>query len=643
MPAIKAAATEVPTAFKETVGNRVTLYQDAHVPEDTFIPDVSVEGGTYHKHNCAWQEVYRRVEEAQHFIYIAGWSVWSALHLVREGPQAAGSLTLGELLKKKADEGVTVLVLVWNELMSMDSKALNKLLATTQTGLLNTHDEETSNFFEHSRVLCKLALRHGWGVTTLGNITALTSVLGFTAKEAVFTHHQKTIACDAPSHVPGKRRLVAFVGGLDLTTGRYDTQDHPLFRTLGTLHHGDFYQGYGAYDATLGPRQPWHDVHAFLEGPIAYDVITNFEQRWKRQASQHVDRLLDLTTLPLLSVEEQQATEPGSWNCQLFRSIDNFSAVLPEPGVERGIYEAYIHHIHRAQRFIYIENQYFLGSSQEWQGFDEKKWNVECKHRIPAELAAKVVTKINAGERFTVYIVLPMHPEGVPEDPAMQAILHWQYKTVQFMYGHIAKALQECGPEGAVPTDYLNFYFLGQREPGVVPDIPANCNKRQAKQLVSRRHMIYVHCKLMIVDDEYLIIGTANINERSMAGDRDTEICVGVHQPDFHVTEGVLPQGQVSGFRLSLWGEHTGVCEEIFHAPDSLECVRRVNAIAESNWMVYAGEEVQPMPSHLCKYPYAIAADGALEPVQPCFPDMEEFHSAIIGAPQAAIPNLLTT
>lgn len=31
-----------------------------------------------------------------------------------------------------------------------------------------------------------------------------------------------------------------------------------------------------------GPRQPWHDLHCKIEGPAAYDVLTNFEQRWRK-------------------------------------------------------------------------------------------------------------------------------------------------------------------------------------------------------------------------------------------------------------------------------------------------------------------------------------------------------------------------
>lgn len=38
---------EVIACPQETQGNRVTLYQDAHVPDDTFIPDVAVDGGVW--------------------------------------------------------------------------------------------------------------------------------------------------------------------------------------------------------------------------------------------------------------------------------------------------------------------------------------------------------------------------------------------------------------------------------------------------------------------------------------------------------------------------------------------------------------------------------------------------------------------
>ena len=59
--------------------------------------------------------------------------------------------------------------------------------------------------------------------------------------------------------------------------------------------------------------------------------------------------------------------------------------------------------------------------------------------------------------------------------------------------------------------------------------------------------MIYVHSKGMIVDDEYVILGSANINQRSLEGTRDTEIAMGAYQPHHSWSrKGPSPHGQVS-------------------------------------------------------------------------------------------------
>lgn len=65
--------------------------------------------------------------------------------------------------------------------------------------------------------------------------------------------------------------------------------------------------------------------------------------------------------------------------------------------------------------------------------------------------------------------------------------------------------------------------------------------------------MIYVHSKGMIVDDEYIILGSANINQRSLDGSRDTEIAMGAYQPHHTWTENNgHPNGQVDGDMLLL-------------------------------------------------------------------------------------------
>src|SRR5690349_15639645 len=74
---------------------------------------------------------------------------------------------------------------------------------------------------------------------------------------------------------------------------------------------------------------------------------------------------------------------------------------------------------------------------------------------------------------------------------------------------------------------------------------------------------IYVHSKLMIVDDRIVILGSANINDRSMRGDRDSEIAALVK--DTQMVEGTMGgrMFKVGMFahelRKQLWAEHLGL------------------------------------------------------------------------------------
>eukprot|EP00122_Pirum_gemmata_P013106 Pgem_evm1s12195 len=62
----------------------------------------------------------------------------------------------GEMLVKKAAEGVEVRVLVWDEALSTS----NTVTGVTD-GLMGTHDEETYNFFKHTKVHCSKVPRDG--------------------------------------------------------------------------------------------------------------------------------------------------------------------------------------------------------------------------------------------------------------------------------------------------------------------------------------------------------------------------------------------------------------------------------------------------------------------------------------------------
>lgn len=64
--------------------------------------------------------------------------------------------------------------------------------------------------------------------------------LNFQEVGTIYTHHQKTVIVDADAG-NNRRKIMAFVGGLDLCDGRYDTPNHPIFRTLQTVHKDDYH------------------------------------------------------------------------------------------------------------------------------------------------------------------------------------------------------------------------------------------------------------------------------------------------------------------------------------------------------------------------------------------------------------------
>ncbi|KVH88720.1 hypothetical protein Ccrd_025990, partial [Cynara cardunculus var. scolymus] len=526
-------------------GGNVTLYQDAHVVEGQ-LPEIELGGGgggeeeegvkcNFYKQRGCWEDICHAILEAHHLVYIVGWSIYDKVKLVRE-PNAplpnGGDLTLGELLKYKSEEGVRVLLLV---------------------------------------------------VGTL------------------YTHHQKCVIVDTQAQ-GNYRKISAFIGGLDLCDGRYDTPEHRLFRDLDTVFENDFHNPTFSV-STKAPREPWHDLHCKIDGPAAYDVLTNFEQRWrkatkwselgrrfKRISHWHEDALLKIERIswilspsselptddPALWVSEEE--DPENWHVQVFRSIDSGSLRgFPKDNlvcaknlvIDRSVQKAYIRAIRSAKNFIYIENQYFLGSSYAWPSNKD----AGADHLIPMELALKIANKIRANERFSVYVVIPMWPEGHPNSVAVQQILYWQSSEVE--NGH--------------PLDYLNFYCLGNREecPEEV-STSGICHSSNAHSVSASyrygRFMIYVHAKGMIVDDEYVILGSANINQRSMAAMIDDE----------------------------------------FMEPESLACMQSVNKLAEDNWRKYTSDDFSPLQGHLLKYPIKVDANGKVSPLprHEHFPDV---------------------
>jgi phospholipase D1/2 len=96
----------------------------------------------------------------------------------------------------------------------------------------------------------------------------------------------------------------------------------------------------------------------------------------------------------------------------------------------------------------------------------------------------------------------------------------------------------------------------------------------------------------------------------------DIEIAMGSFQPHHLNTKGQVARRQVHGFRMSLWYEHLGMLLNDFLNPGSLECVRRVNKMADKYWDLYASDELNDdLPGNLLTYPVIVTKDGTMTEV----------------------------
>ena len=148
---------------------------------------------------------------------------------------------------------------------------------------------------------------------------------------------------------------------------------------------------------------------------------------------------------------------------------------------ETSIYNAYIEEIEKAEKFIYIENQFFISSNA----------GSPVENQISAAILNKVRAAVREKRTFRVIVIVPVHPEGGYKDTmTVRYIMGWQYKTVCKGGYSMVETFRREFP-GVDVYDYFNFYVV--KNWGVL-----------GENLVAEQ--IYVHAKLMIVDDRTVLL-----------------------------------------------------------------------------------------------------------------------------------------
>ncbi|KAJ9549637.1 hypothetical protein OSB04_022180 [Centaurea solstitialis] len=230
--------------------------------------------------------------------------------------------------------------------------------------------------------------------------------------------------------------------------------------------------------------------------------------------------------------------------CQVIRSVSLWSAGTSQ--VEDSIHNAYCSLIEKAEHFVYIENQFFISGLAG----DEI-----IRNRVLDSVYRRIMRAHQEKQCFRVIVVIPLLPgfQGGLDDAgaaSVRAIMHWQYRTISRGHNSILHNLSDhLGPK---VHDYISFYGLraygrlSEDGHGLLASSP-----------------VYVHSKIMIVDDNTSLVGSANINDRSLLGLRDSEIGVLIEDKesvDSYMGGNPWRAGKFSlSLRLSLWSEHLGL------------------------------------------------------------------------------------
>ncbi|KAG0262982.1 hypothetical protein BG011_009480 [Mortierella polycephala] len=364
-------------------------------------------------------------------IYICDWWLSPELYL-RRPPEKNEEFRLDRLLKKKAMEGVMIYIVVYKEV----SLALTLDSAHTKIWLQDLHPNiQVQRHPDHLKV----------------NSTQF------------WAHHEKICVIDC---------RLAFIGGLDLCFGRYDSRTHQLAdyhpSGKGTVWPGLDYSNPRIKDFVnvkdfknelierkLLARMPWHDVSLGVAGQPARDIARHFVQRWnfvKKEKGMKKIHMKFLTPKGEFVSTRNELGWTGSQKVQLLRSSTVWSQGVE---VERSIQDAYLHSITNAEHFIYIENQFFVTLAVE-------NGHPDLKNTIGIALVNRIMRAYQEGKKFRVIVVMPLMPAFEADIMSSEAgtlrkVMHFQYVSICRGGNSV---LERLVANGVDPDQYISFYGL---------------------------------------------------------------------------------------------------------------------------------------------------------------------------------------
>ncbi|MFC0622890.1 phospholipase D family protein [Kribbella deserti] len=323
------------------------------------------------------------------------------------------------------------------------------------------------------------------------------------------SHHQKLFVI---RHRGESERDVAFVGGIDLSHGRRDDENH----------QGD--PQTAPMDPRYGERAPWHDAALELRGPVVGDLLRTFIERWddghpldrRTPYRAIIQRLARMPRHPEKLSETFPDPPPvGPHAVQVLRTYGHKHPGYPfAPEGERSVARAYMKAFSLASRLIYVEDQYL------WSGL----------------VAKGICDALERAPDLRVIAVVPRYPD---DDSRLAG------PPARYGQSEALRRLQ------AVAPDRVGIYNLENAE-----GVP-----------------IYVHAKLCVVDDIWFTCGSDNFSRRSWTNDSELTCAVldptpatPLSSPPISTSDASIganePRLLPRELRLDVWTEHLGLLDD---------------------------------------------------------------------------------
>ncbi len=294
---------------------------------------------------------------------------------------------------------------------------------------------------------------------------------------------------------------VAYIGGMNLRRVDWDTSKHEVFDPRRMLFDASSADRQAVADKEqepdMGPRK---DYIMRIEGPSARDASDVFKRRWDLLRTEHANYSEASSAFDIAT-----DADPDPDASSVDGSMVQVTATLPSPLSEAAIAESWIQAVENANDYIYIEDQYFRAPLL----FDA----IAKRMREVPNLQLVVITK--------------------PVDEWLDPGCEWTYRSDEVFrqFGDRYHLFQLRAFDYAVSwgIDETDAHFLDMD----------------------------VHSKMLMVDDKFMSVGSANKNNRGMI--YEGELNVAVYDPTWvgeqrrRILTNILPDGVSAGDDPATW------------------------------------------------------------------------------------------